>query len=287
MDSERAKIFLTVANLGSLSAAADRLGYTTSGISRSIAALEEETGFSLFTRSKKGMKLTKDAELLLPVMRELVHQDNLFKETVDRVKGLESGTVTIGVSYAGYFKLIADVLKDFTDRYPGIKIKTMQATSTELLRALEEHEADLAVMTYRESSLRFCELRNDPMVACVPTDHPLAGQKVFPLKRFGEDNYIAPYPNKDTDYGRALESAGIRPNIQYTTTDIYAAYCMVEAGLGVSLLNRLEIESWKGKVKILKTDPEVYFRIGVMYPEADSMTTAAQRFVAELIAAIH
>lgn len=283
MDTEKAKIFLSVMNNGSLSAAAQQLGYTTSGISRSIASLEEELGVSLFIRGKKGVELTPDAAAFIPIMEEFVFQADKLNETAHRIQGLEEGTLTIGISYGGYFKLIAGQLKNFTEQYPHIKIKTLQATSTELLHALEHHEIDFAIMTYRESDFCFYMLKNDPMVACIPTNHPLAKRKAFPLKAFEEESFIAPYPNYDTDYMRTFEQSGIHPNIQFTTMDIYAAYCMVEAGLGCTLLNRLEIEDWNGNVTLLRTKPEINFEIGVLYPKEYNLTRAARIFLKEIL----
>ena len=283
MDTEKAKILLSVMQHGSLSAAAEQLGYTTSGISRSIASLEEELGVTLFIRGKKGVTLTSDAMAFVPIMREFSYQAEKLAETSRRLQGLEQGTLTIGISYAGYFKLIARQLKAFTMQHPMIKIKTLQATSTGLLHAMEHHEIDLAIMTYRESDYPFHALKKDPMVACIPIDHPLAKEKCFPAKAFADENFIAPYPNHDTDYMRALEQLGICPNIQFTTTDIYAAYCMVEAGLGCTLLNQLEVEAWNGNVAMLHTTPEIRFEIGVLYPQEDMLTYAAKSFLESLV----
>ena len=284
MDTEKAGIFLSVMKEGSLSAAADKLGYTTSGISRSIASLEEELGISLFSRGKKGVELTDDARMFVPIMRELVYQADKIKETADRIHGLKEGTLTIGISYAGYFKLISEKLKSFSDRYRGIKIKTLQATSTELLRAMEHHEIDFAIMTYRESDYHFQVLRKDPMIACIPSDHPMAKKEVFPVKAFKEENFIAPYPDYDTDYKRSFEKLEVHPNVQFTTMDIYAAYCMVEAGLGCTLLHKLEVESWNGDVKLLRTEPEISYEIGVMYPNTENISVAAKTFLKEIVA---
>lgn len=283
MDTEKARIFLSVMNNGSLSAAAEQLGYTTSGISRSIASLEEEIGISLFTRGKKGALPTSDAMSFVPIMRELVYQADKLKETAHRIQGLEEGTLTIGISYAGYFKLISGQLKHFTDQYPKIKIKTLQATSTELLHAMEHHDIDIAIMTYRKSDHCFHKLRTDPMAACLPSDHPLAKEKAFPITAFEQESFIAPYPNYDTDYRRTFEQLNIHPNIQFTTMDIYAAYCMVEAGLGCTLLNRLEIEAWNGDVTILNTTPQINFEIGVMYPKDELLSHAAKVFLEEIL----
>ncbi len=283
MDTEKARIFLTVIEERSLSAAAAKLGYTTSGISRSIASLEEELGLTLFFRGKKGAELTNDAKTIVSIMRELVYQADRIREATEMLHGLESGTVTIGISYAGYFKLISDGLKSFLNRYPRIKIKTLQATSTELLGAIENHDIDLAIMTYRDSGYNFEVLRKGPMTACVPVEHYMAGESVFPMRMFETEKFIAPYPDYDTDYKRSFENAGIKPNVQFTTTDIYAAYCMVEAGLGCTLLNKLEVEDWDGKVRLIPVEPESSYEIGIMYPELASMSAAARTFLLQMI----
>lgn len=283
MDTEKAKVILTVLKEGSFSAAAKTLGYTTSGISRSVASLEEEAGIRLLVRGKNGVYATKEAELLLPVMRTLVHQENLYREQISQLHGLEIGTVTIGISYAAYFKIVAQKIRRFVEKYPGIRVRTMQGTSTELLHALDQREVDFAVMTYRESDYHFHELCQDPMVACIPANHPAADDEVFPLSLYGKEPVIAAFPDRETDHRRAIEQAGIPYNVQYTTTDIFAAYCMVEAGLGIALFNRLEVGSWRGNVKILPTDPPINLRIGITYPDPEEMTIAARKFLEDWI----
>lgn len=283
MDAEKVKILLTVLREGSFSAAARLLGYTTSGVSRSIASLEEEAGVKLLVRGKNGIRATKEAESLLPAMRDLVRQSEICREQIRQLHGLETGAVTIGISYAAYFKVVSQRIRKFVEEYPGIRIRTMQGTSTELLHALDEREADFAVMTYRESGYRFCELCTDPMVACIPADHPAAQDRVFPLERYAKEPVIAAFPDRETDHRRAIEQMGIDYNIQYTTTDVFAAYCMVEAGLGIALFNHLEVESWKGNVKILPTDPPIELRIGITYPDPGDMTVAARKFLGNWI----
>ncbi len=282
METEKARIFLSVMNEGSLSAAAEQLGYTTSGISRSIASLEEETGVTLFTRGKKGVELTAEAEMFVPIMRELVHQAEMLRDTAARIRGLDEGTLTIGISYAGYFRLVAEELKAFSDQHPGIRIQTLQATSTRLLRALDHHEIDLAIMTYRESDYRFYKLIDDPMVACVPADHPRAEDAIYPLEAFEEDSFIAPFPGQDTDSQRALEKHSIHPNVQFTTMDVYDTYCMVESGFGCTFMNHLEVASLNGNVRTLRTNPEVLLEIGAMVPDDANLTHAARVFLETL-----
>ena len=71
MDTERISALICTIEEGSLTAAAEKLGYTTSGVSRMMAALEEETGFPLLVRSRSGVIPTEECSQLLPVMQEI------------------------------------------------------------------------------------------------------------------------------------------------------------------------------------------------------------------------
>ena len=66
MDTEKYKALVCAIDMGSLTAAADRLGYTPSGISRSVAAVEEQFGFPLLIRAKSGVTPTEDCNQVLP-----------------------------------------------------------------------------------------------------------------------------------------------------------------------------------------------------------------------------
>ena len=69
METARCRAFLAAAETGSFSRAAEALRYTPSGVNQLVSALEKEVGFSLFSRNTKGVALTANGELLLPVVR--------------------------------------------------------------------------------------------------------------------------------------------------------------------------------------------------------------------------
>lgn len=283
LDTEKARVYLTALKEGSFKAAADRLGYTTSGISRSIASLEEEAGVQLFIRDRKGVKPSREAAEFIPIFEKLVFQAQLFQDTANKMRGLEAGSITIGVSYSLFYRLLANQIKEFTEMYPNIDIRTVQKTSSELLTLMEAHEIDFAIMTKRESRFEFHKLLDDPMVACISKKNPLSKADVFPLFKFAEEPMAVAFPDIETDYRNALEKYGISPNICYSTSDVYAAYCMVEADLGVSLSNKLEVSNFSGDVALLKTEPPINLEIGIMQNSSNNMTVAAKRFLSFIL----
>ena len=72
METARCKAFLYAAKKGSLTKAADALGYTPSGVSQLITALEDDLGFKLLQRSNKGVTLTQTGTLMLPMIRQFM-----------------------------------------------------------------------------------------------------------------------------------------------------------------------------------------------------------------------
>lgn len=99
MDTERWQILLKAIDRGSLRAAAEEMGFTVSGISRSVATLEKELGFALLHRAKSGVQPTAECCQLLPSVRELLFAQERLEQTAAKVRGADCGTIVIGTAY--------------------------------------------------------------------------------------------------------------------------------------------------------------------------------------------
>ena len=278
MDTERIHALLRTIEEGSLTAAAEKLGYTTSGVSRMMAALEEETGFTLLVRSRSGVIPTEECRQLLPVMQEMLAVASRYHQLSGELAGLTRGTIRIGTSYYAYYDWFARLIAEFRRSYPGIEVQIVEGTSTELLCAMEEHRADLCIISRRSGSYDWIPLKKDELLACLPENHPMAARKAFPVRAFATEDFIELYPGKETDNSRMLEKNGITPHVKYTTSDNYAAYTMVAAGLGVTCTNAILGESFKKGVRYLPLSPKQPVEIGIATPEKKEMSPAARRF---------
>ncbi len=279
MDTEKCKALITTIEEGSLSAAADRLGYTPSGISRMMAALEDETGFRLLARSRNGAVPTAECERMMPVFRELIYWGEQYYQYAAELRGLERGTVTVGTSYSSYYKWLSELVAKFCSRYPGIEVKTLQANSTNLYLAMEEHRADLCIVSRREREFEWIPIKEDPMVVWVPEGHPAAEAGFYRDKDLESEDYIESFPEEETDNARFLADRNIKPVVKFSTTDNYATYCMVESGLGVALMNDMSMGSWQGRVKAVPVEPPELVSIGFIYQSDEHISPAARRFI--------
>ena len=278
MDTERISALLCTIEERSLTAAAEKLGYTTSGVSRMMAALEKETGFPLLVRSRSGVVPTEECRRLLPLMQEMLTLADRYDQLSGELVGLTRGTIRIGTSYYAYYDWFARLIAEFRRHYPGIEVQIIEGTSTELVEAMEEHRADLCIISRRRGRYDWIPLKKDELLACLPESHLLAERKSFPVEAFATEDFIELYPGKETDNSQMLQRNGVTPRVRYTTSDNYAAYVMVAAGLGVTCTNAIIGESFKEGVRYLPLSPKQPVEIGIAIPGQKELSPAARRF---------
>lgn len=247
MEVERWKEVLKVIECGSLTSAAEELGYTLSGISRSIAKIENEIGIQLLIRRKSGVTPTAECEKLIPYIQKLIFEEECLKQAAQAVTGGEQGIIRIGTAYRHYYKWISEVTSEFHEQHQGIQFRIFHGTSSEFIRQLHNYQLDFCLISEREGEHIWYPLCMDELVALVPEKHKLATVDSVPAEAFQSEPYIATCPGLDIDSGRYLTECGVIPNTQFTTMDIQATYAMVDAGLGISMTNQINrVEGYKG-----------------------------------------
>ena len=279
MDTEKCAALLCALEEGTLARAAEKLGYTPSGISRMVAALEEELGFPLLHRSRGGVIATGECEALLPALRQMVYQAESCRQTAASLRGLEQGSITVGANYRFYARQLAQLMARFREKHPGIAFQTIEGTSTTLVTALQEHRADLCIISRREGPHQWLPLRQDQMMVMLSPQHPLAADAV-PIRRLETESYIEIYPGRETDNSRILAENGVCPGNRFAgVEDDFSAMAMVEAGLGIALVNALIAGTLNGNVVFRPLDPPQYVEVGIATPPPEIMSPAARRFL--------
>mgnify|MGYP002519771183 CR=1 FL=1 len=281
METEKYAALLTALKLGSLRGAADAMGYTVSGISRMIASLENEVGFPLLLRGRGGVTPTEDCRLLLPAAETLVLQGERCRQLAARVRGLEIGSVTVGVCYNAYCRQLAGLIAAFSREYPGIQINVLDSQlSSDMVAALNHRRVDLCFISRREGVPRWLPLQQVEVVAVLSRSSPLAQYDAFPLHLLNTQPYIRLFPDRETDSSRALDCLGIRPNVRFTCYSVPACLSMVGAGLGIALVDSLELFSLPPGVVALPLAPRQIVEAGLGLPPQEETSPAVRRFAA-------
>lgn len=279
MDIEKYRALVYAIDTGSLTAAAEKLGYTPSGISRSVATVEEQLGFPLLTRAKSGVTPTDDCTQVLPIIRNILRVQDQLQQTADRICSLETGSVTVGTAYPIFDQILSKKIVAFRKLHPKISIRLIEGTSSELSHKLSLHELDFCIISQRENIPVFHPLCRDSICAWVPPFHPSIAKGIYHVRNLWSDDYIELYPDLETDNSLFLEKNELYPNVCAATSDIYAAYAMVEAGLGIVLINTLLSRPRNGEVVSLPLDRSSDFEIGVAAKAQDECSPAANEFL--------
>jgi len=241
----RFRAFIAVADFGSFTKAAAMMNYTQPAVSHLITSLENELGIELFIRTKNGAKLTPEAEVILPHIRELIKNEDHVYDISHEISGINEGRMNIGTFTSVALKWIPDLLADYYALYPGVEIQIKNGNYTQIERYLRNCTTILA-FTPRKNNPEFdyIFLKNDSYVAVLPANHPLADRKLLRPQDLADENVILPAEGNDYDLANILKMMGKVPRILYDMNDDMAAVGMVRAGHGISFLPALLLEDY-------------------------------------------
>ena len=280
METARCRAFLAAAETGSFSKAAEALSYTPSGVNQLVTALEKELGFPVFRRNTKGVTLTENGEMLLPAVREFLRQEDRIFELSAEMNGLLIGSVTIAAYSSIATHWLPAVISAFQQDYPQIRIRLMEGIWQEVSKWLDDRAADIGFFSYQEGMpYEWIPLAEDPMLALLPKDHPLAGAEAYPLKECANDRFIMPALGCDDDVTALFAKNGIVPNVQFTTLESFSVMSMVEQGLGMSVMNQLITEKRICDVAKLPLDPPSQITLGIALHSKADISPAVRMFL--------
>lgn len=281
-------VFLKTVELGSITRAAEDLGYTQSAVSRILSDLEQEWGVTLLLRGRSGVTLTAAGEALLPGLRAVCNAERELQEEVAELHGLTRGTIRVGTFNSISVHWLPRLMKTFLEKYPAIRF--------EVLTHIEYREIEDWVASGRVDcgfislpcalELDTVFLRRDRHMAVLPAGHPLAGEPAYPIARFAQDPYIKLEDDRDREVIRIFERYGVKPNLQYLVNDDYAAISMVESGLGVSVLTELVLRRTPYQVAVKPLDPPQFRDIGLAVRDRSAASPATARFLEHVEAAL-
>ena len=126
MDSSRLEHLLKVIECGSITKASEELGYTQSGISHMVKALEKEFGFPLFARGRSGVEPTEDCKRIIPAIRQIVRWNEQLGQLTADIRGLTVGTVRVGTFTSVSVHWLPKILKRFQTQHPQVKIDLVE-----------------------------------------------------------------------------------------------------------------------------------------------------------------
>lgn len=231
--------FIKVARLGSFHAAAQQLHASQPAISARIIALEEELGVKLFSRDKSGTQITAWGNQLLPYAEKLLAISQEMKAQVNQDKP-QKGTLRIGIADTLAHLWLSSLLKHWQEQYPLISFELTSDVTPTLVRQLQNHQIDLALMVAEQSippNLVIDPLCSYPQCWVAVPDHKLANNPVCSIEELAMSPILSfPRDSRPWHFLQQYFSSLNEPPVIHTCSSVANLLTLVRQGVGIALL---------------------------------------------------
>ncbi|QBY53321.1 LysR substrate-binding domain-containing protein [Cupriavidus oxalaticus] len=242
LDPTSLRLFVCVAEEGSIAAAAERAHLAAAAVSKRISELEQGLGTALLRRSNKGVEPTTAGIELVHLARGVLHDlDDIVTRMRDFGGGLR-GQVRVFANVSAITQFLPAQLKSFLADYPRVDVRLDERVSTAIVRAVAENAADIGIFTACAvgAELETFPYRCDELVVAVPDGHPLAARQSVSIREALDFDLVSMHAGSQIHLQlvRAASEAGLvfKPRIHVPG---YDALClMVQAGMGLGILPR-------------------------------------------------
>lgn len=246
MDIRHLRYFLTVAEEGHITRAAERLGIQQPPLSQMIKALETELGVLLFRRKPRGVELTDAGRSLLADAQIIMAQIARAEAKLHRTARGQQGTIVVGfTSSAPFHPFLPRILRKFREEFPGVTLVLEEQGTGDLVAGLRAEEIDAAFIrspVADAQGLSVYEILKEEMLAAMPTGHNLAiaGPKKISIEELSAEPFILyRRPSGPGFYDSiiaACHRAGFAPQIAQEAPRVLSTLNLVAAGLGVTIV---------------------------------------------------
>ena len=280
MNTSKYKALLTAVDLGTFSAAAQKLGYTQSGMTHMMNALEDELGFSILQRGYYGVKLTPGGERIIPFIRNLVSCEEALLSEINLVKSYGDNILRIGAYSSIASELLPAIVERLTAEFPDTTVNIQTGTVTELFGGLKEGRFDICFGSENPKyDFKWFPLFKDRFYAILPEKYPTPND-TFPISGFNGTKFLMPGLGFDDDISAVFSKNNVHPFITPTYVDDPAIISMVDHNLGLSMLSELILYSRKLPTKCLPIEPEVSRTIAMAIKQDTHQTPVLKRLIA-------
>lgn len=234
------KLFISVADEGRLTAAAEREHLALAAVSKRISDLEALVGTTLLYRRPRGVELTPAGQAFLHHARRILDNiERLHAELSEYGEGVR-GHVRIHSNTSAIIAFLPQDLSAFSRLYPEIKIDLQERVSSEIIAAVRDGLTDIGIFAGHVPApdLQQLSYRHDRLVLMTPIDHPLAEREsiafnealTFDFIGLQQDASLQSLLNEQAN----LAGKALRMRIQVRSFD---AICrMIHHGMGVGVL---------------------------------------------------
>lgn len=283
MDTKKVAALLKAVEKGSLSSAAEELGYTQSGLTHMMNALEDELGLTLLVRNKAGVRFSPAGMQLKEGMQALIKAAEALERSAESLKDRSFQTIRIG-SYSSVARnWLPAILADYKFSSPETGLSLSMQNIAEQYAGVKNEELDCAIVSYQKdlmAGLVWTPLRDDELVAVLPGSYSVE-EGAFPVEFFAGMEFLMPSGGFEMDIMPIFQPLSQKqlPDFRYTNMEDATILSMVSHGLGVSILSRLIVQGCTEKLAVVPLAPHSVRKLGIIVKEKRQNEKAIRSFI--------
>ena len=180
MELRTLRYFLAAASEENITRAADLLHVTQPTLSRQLMDLERELGATLMIRGKKGMTLTDEGLFFRQRAEEIVELADRLEHAFVQRNAEVSGVISIGATESVGSRLLARIIKDFSDKYPKVRFDLYNEMADYIKDRMDKGLLDVGLLLEPVDTIKYDFIRlpqKETWGVLMRDDHPLAGRK--------------------------------------------------------------------------------------------------------------
>ncbi|KOX12654.1 LysR substrate-binding domain-containing protein [Nocardiopsis sp. NRRL B-16309] len=234
------RYFVTVAEEGTLAAAAERHLISQSAVSLAISQLERSLGVQLFLRRRsRGISLTDAARRVLPEARSLLAHAGEVQSTAQSLGRSVSGELTLGCFPTLTPFVLPDILRRFPVLHPDVTVRLFEGSVTEMAHRLLDGACEMALMYdlgIADDISRTVLYSVRPYVL-LAADHRLASPEPISLAELREEPMVMlDMPPSAEMFREVLAVGGVEPDVRFVSTHFESVRSLVASGVGYAVL---------------------------------------------------
>ncbi|MBE7005734.1 MAG: LysR family transcriptional regulator [Ruminococcaceae bacterium] len=284
MDTKKFEAMVTAVTQGSFTRAADMLGYTQSGLTHMMNALEGEVGFRLLERGHFGIRLTPDGARIMPLIHQFLEASDRLSEEIRAINDQANVLISVGAFASIATHWLPAILDRFRSEYPNVQVTVQDGPRDRLFADVIAGRFDLAFTSVpKGENVDWYPLHEDPLLALLPKTAYGERYEKFAVEDYAGTEFLMPAFGNAADILAVLNSHNVHPEILTTMTSNQALISMVAHGLGVSMLSELSIRGYEQSVCALPLSPAYARTLGIITRK----NAIPKPTVARLIACAH
>jgi DNA-binding transcriptional LysR family regulator len=290
-DLSRLRVLATVADQGTLAAAAHVLHLTPSAVSQQMSKLEREARCRLLERHGRRARLTEEGELLAKHARRILVAVAEAEADLDERRGQVLGELSVGAFPTAARGLLPGVLVTMATHYPKLRIGLVETESYDAMAKVARGDLDVVVNADWTTvplpipeRVRTTPIGTDPADVALPATHPLAGRSHLSLEHLAEEHWIASTTGTICHdwLTTTLRNAGHEPKISHQAAEFPTQLALVAANLGIALMPRLAGDFVPEGVRLVPVEPTISRRIFAVWREETTRRPSIQAFLTTL-----